>query len=524
MALKREQTGALLELYFEAEERIIEDMARRIAAYDYFIPAAQHQMKSLEQMGKCRADIYQQLSELTGRSENELAAMLRQTVADNLAIDREIYKANKLDADAAMGSAGVARELKAGFEQTNGTLKNITGTTARLGAVQFQNELDNAWMMVSSGAFSPDEAVRQAVNRLSDSGVKAVKYDSGRTLSLEAAVSMCVATGAAQTAAKSRIALAGEVGCDLVEVTAHAGARPEHAEWQGSICSLSGKSRKYPSLREHTGYGTVTGLCGANCAHSFFPWFEGSSRNWTEDELARLNEPKYEWGGKKLTEYEASQVQRGIERNIRAYKRRVVGLEAAGQDSAAAATKVREWQSRQREFLAATGLKRKSAREQVAGTLGLQKPLERIASLDTQTVIQRLQEYEKGAILEQKETACVITKSGEVYKVEGTEKHVYPDELLGEKLRGAWVSHNHTREETEYSFSDDDITLFREYDLTVLRGCDEKYTYELNRNADDIDDSDNVDWQSEEGFRHCKVVDIAKENSFGYRRRKNEEG
>lgn len=370
MALKREQTGALLELYFEAEERIIEDMARRIAAYDYFIPAAQHQMKSLEQMGKCRADIYRQLSELAGRSENELAAMLRQTVADNLAIDREIYKANKLDADAAMGSAGVAKELKAGFEQTNGTLKNITGTTARLGAVQFQNELDNAWMMVSSGAFSSDEAVRQAVNRLADSGVKAVKYDSGRTLSLEAAVGMCVATGAAQTAAKSRIALAGEVGCDLVEVTAHAGARPEHAEWQGSICSLSGKSRKYPSLREHTGYGTVTGLCGANCAHSFFPWFEGSSRNWTEDELARLNEPKYEYNGKKLTEYEANQVQRGIERNIRAYKRRVVGLEAAGQDSAAAATKVREWQSRQREFLAATGLKRKSAREQVALTNG----------------------------------------------------------------------------------------------------------------------------------------------------------
>lgn len=121
MALKREQTGALLELYFEAEERIIEDMARRIAAYDYFIPAAQHQMKSLEQMGKCRADIYRQLSELTGRSENELAAMLRQTVADNLAIDREIYKANNLDADAAEPPAGIFGGNWAKAEECQGT-------------------------------------------------------------------------------------------------------------------------------------------------------------------------------------------------------------------------------------------------------------------------------------------------------------------------------------------------------------------------------------------------------------------
>lgn len=87
-----------------------------------------------------------------------------------------------------------------------------------------------------------------------------------------------------------------------------------------------------------------------------------------------MEEKKYEYRGKKLTEYEAEQVQRGIERNIRKYKRRVVGLEAAGQDGTAAAAKVREWQARQRDFLAATGLKRKSAREQVAKVVGI-KPL-----------------------------------------------------------------------------------------------------------------------------------------------------
>lgn len=520
----REQTAALLELYFDLEERIIEDMARRIATYDYFIPAAQHQLRVMEAAGACREDIYRRLSQFTKKSEKELAEMLKRAVEDELAIDRDIYRANNLDADTAIKSDAIAEQMKAGWQQTNGSLHNITKTTASLGGNQLQRSLDNAWLMVESGAFSTDEVVRQAVTSLAEGGLEAVRYKSGRTLTLEAAVSMCVRTGVSQTAAKSRVVLADELGCDLVEVTAHAGARPEHAAWQGSICSLSGKSRKYPSLERHTGYGEVDGLCGANCRHTFYPWFEGNSRNWTEKELAALEEKKYEYRGKKLTEYEAEQVQRGIERNIRKYKRKANALAAAGQDSTAAAVKLREWQARQRDFLAATGLKRQSAREQVAVTGGTM-PLKVLPNTDTKTVINCLQEYEKGAILDKKETACVITKSGEVYKIEGTEKHVYPDELLGEKLRGAWVSHNHTREETEYSFSDDDIRLFQKYDLTVLRGCDERYTYELNRNADDVDElPDNVDWQTEEGFRHCRVVTIAKENGLGYRRCCNEKG
>ncbi len=399
----REQTAALLELYFDLEEKIIADMARRIAAYDYFIPAAQHQLKAMEAAGACREDIYRQLSELCGKSAGELAAMLKEAVDDELVIDENIYRANGLNPDTAMNSEAIAEQMKAGWRQTNGSLRNITGTTANLGGNQLRRSLDNAWLMVESGAFSTDEAVRQAVDELAESGLEAVRYKSGRMLSLEAAVGMCVRTGVNQTAAKSREVLAGELGCDLVEVTAHGGARPEHAAWQGSICSLSGKSRKYPDLREYTGYGTVDGLCGANCRHTFHPWFEGTARAWTEGELAALDEPKYEYEGKKLTEYEAQQVQRGIERNIRKYKRKVAGFSAAGQDSTAAAAKVREWQKRQRDFLAATGLKRQSAREQVALTGGIM-PLKNAAG-DVIIVVEKVSITAKPNSITQKTNA-----------------------------------------------------------------------------------------------------------------------
>lgn len=82
-------------------------------------------------------------------------------------------------------------------------------------------------------------------------------------------------------------------GCDLVEVTAHSGARPEHAEWQGKVYSRSGKSSKYPSLVEATGYGTGPGLGGWNCRHSMFPYYEGMSRVYIDEELEDLkNTPK----------------------------------------------------------------------------------------------------------------------------------------------------------------------------------------------------------------------------------------
>lgn len=132
-----------------------------------------------------------------------------------------------------------------------------------------------------------------------------------------------------------------------------------------------------------------------------------------------------------------------------------------------------------------------------------------------------LRDFEKDAIMEPIETACVITKNGEVYKCFGTADRVFPDFDLGDKLRGSAVTHNHPIEETEFSFSDDDINLFMDQNLSILRGCDEKYTYELTRDASEID-SVPEDWMNFENYRHARAVLIAEQNQIGYRRWKND--
>ena len=44
------------------------------------------------------------------------------------------------------------------------------------------------------------------------------------------------------------------------------------------------------------------------------------------------------------------------------------------------------------------------------------------------------------------------------------------------------MSHNHPIDETDYSFSNDDIDLFSQFNLIKLRGCDEEYVYQLTKN------------------------------------------
>lgn len=356
----------ILKLYRKAELAILEDMARRLAKYDYWTPVAEHQKRVLREAGRSYDEILSALSALSGKATEELRRMTQDAAACSLAIDEAAYKAAGMQTPVAAESEKLTAILNAGYKAARRTLLNLTQTTARETSRQFTRALDRAWLSVSSGAMDVNTAVKNAVKELAEGGVKAVRYSDGRCDTLEVAVRRAVVTGVNQTALQLQEELAAEVGCDLVETTAHAGARPEHALWQGKIFSLSGNSSQYPSLREATGYGTGAGLGGWNCRHSFRPYLPGSPKAYTEETLQEFDAPKYEYNGEKLTEYEAAQAQRYNERQLRRWRREYAAMDAAGLDTAEAAAKVRYWQERQTDFLKQTGLKRQYGREQIS--------------------------------------------------------------------------------------------------------------------------------------------------------------
>ncbi len=135
-------------------------------------------------------------------------------------------------------------------------------------------------------------------------------------------------TGVGQTVRKISEINAENMGCDLMEITAHAGARPSHAVWQGQIVSLSGR-RGYLS-KSDIGYGTGNGFGGWNCRHDWYPFFEGiSKRTYSEKRLRKLDEKNIKLDGKFYSQYEINQLQRKFEREIRECKRRVQASDTA---------------------------------------------------------------------------------------------------------------------------------------------------------------------------------------------------
>lgn len=359
--------ASMVELYSQAEIDILTDMARRISTYDYWIPAAEHQAKVLEEMGMVREEIITRLKGLTGKSQKELTSLMNEAAEVALKSDDAVYKRSGLNPGPVRAAKPLQKVLQSGYKKTQKLFDNLTLTTAKTAGKQFENALNRAYMQISLGGMDYNSAIRNTIKELSKQGVGAVTYPTGKIDSLETAVRRATITGVNQTALKMQEARADEMGCDLVETSAHAGARPSHVQWQGEVFSRSGKSKRYPDFVQSTGYGKGDGLGGWNCSHSFSPYFEGSPRTYSKDQLEEYQEKSFKYNGRKMTEYEAVGEQRNIERNIRRWKREQSALRAAGDSTDEASAKIKSWQEREKDFLNQTGLKKQTDRSQIAG-------------------------------------------------------------------------------------------------------------------------------------------------------------
>lgn len=356
----------LVSLWQRVEDDILRDIARRIGKMDTVTETAAWQLWRLEQTRALRTDIVRLLAKYSGKSDTEIRRLLQEAGTRTLASDDALYQAMGLDPPNVNTSPALLNLLNAGYRQTRGTWQNFTRTTANTVTRQFENALDRAWLQVSSGEFDYKTAIKRAVDGLSQD-MKYITYPTGHRDTLEVAVRRAVLTGVNQTACKLQIARADEMGCDLVETTAHPGARPSHAEWQGQVFSRSGHSRKYPPF-ERTGYGTGAGLCGWNCRHSFYPFFEGlSDRAYSRSYLDDINARDIDYRGKKYSRYEINQQQRALERRVRAAKRKYLAEDAAGLDTSAAAAELNRARRKLDAFVQATGGRADSARESVSG-------------------------------------------------------------------------------------------------------------------------------------------------------------
>lgn len=209
-------------------------------------------------------------------------------------------------------------------------------------------------------AGEPTKAVMErGVSKLANSGLETIDYISGTKTTIDAALRRHIVSQANQARNRLLMQRMDEWEWDLVFVDAHFGARPTHAIWQGKVYSRSGRSTEYPPLVESTGYGTVTGLCGANCYHNMVPYVPGLSQLpdtefEAQEKLVGMTSDEY---------YAATQKQRRYERYIRNKKREIVSFQEAGLDATKQRLQLGTAQDKLRQWVADNHLRRDYQRE-----------------------------------------------------------------------------------------------------------------------------------------------------------------
>lgn len=338
---KKQLSNQIEKRFSDLEMRIMEDIVRRIRQSGEITSTADWQINRLRILGYSSEDIEKMLKEALNKSYPEMFELYDKVIDWEYVRNKDIYEQINAEFIPYEDNEELQQIAEALIRQSNEELKNITkslGFYLDYGngkpvltplAEVYQKYLDAACMDIVSGAFDYNSVLRRVVTQLTNSGLRQIEYASGRANRVDVAARRAVMTGVSQLSGKISEMNARKLGTEQFEVEWHAGARPTHATWQGRVWSKE-------ELRTVCGLGSVTGLLGANCYHTYYPFILGiSARNWTDEWLEEQNRKENTsktFNDKEYTLYEAKQRQRQMETCMRAQREKVQLLKRGGAD------------------------------------------------------------------------------------------------------------------------------------------------------------------------------------------------
>lgn len=359
----------LIRVYIAIEDDLLVNVAKRFSVADEITPDSvlDWQVEKLQQLGALNKENLRTIQKHSGKTMQEIEKILHDAGYKALELDERIYQAAFSQgylpyAPIPLMASPMLQQILSGAVDNTRHYFNLINTTALQSAQEgFLGIINQTYLEASLGVTDYNTAVKKAVRNMADKGITGADYISAtgkRTRNhIDVAVRRAIVTSTSQTAGTMQIQRAREWGSNLVEVTSHMGARPSHAVWQGRIFSINGGTLQYPNLVDSTGYGTVTGLKGANCGHDFYPFFEGLSEQTYKPYNLEEN----------AKAYEQSQEQRKIERAIREQKRRILAADTIGDTDGktAAQLKLKAKEAELKQFIRDTGRTQRTNRQQV---------------------------------------------------------------------------------------------------------------------------------------------------------------
>lgn len=366
-------------LYRDLQLNIMTDVVQRLSINQEITSTADWRINRMYELGASKRQIKKYIKDTLDLSTQEINHLYKDVIRKGYARNENLYKTKGKPMIRFEDNKPLQQLITAVKEQTATECKNITQSlgfavrqpdnTLKFESIAdyYQNVLDKAATDILSGTFDYNTVLKKKVKEMTDSGLRTVDYASGWSNRIDVAARRAVMTGFNQIVAHITEENAEKLDTDYFEITYHIGARPTHQPWQGRVYSKQ-------ELETVCGYGTVTGLKGANCYHDFHPFFKGiSKRTYSDDELDRMNKeentPK-KYGNKQYTTYEALQRQRKLETKMRAQRQEIKLLEeggAAEEDITAAKSRYRVNSAEYTRFSKAMGLPQQRERVTIDG-------------------------------------------------------------------------------------------------------------------------------------------------------------
>lgn len=407
--------SAMEQLYRSLQLNIMSDLTERLKANgEEITSAADWQINRLYELGVSKDEIDSLIQSTLDVSDDEIDRIYDEVVKSGYARNEELYTSKGKEYIPYAENKQLQQLVKAVKNQTKSEYRNITGSLGF--AVRnadntlsftpladfYQRTLDNGLMQIASGAVDYNTVLKKVVKAMTDSGLRTVDYASGWSNRVDVAARRALMTGFNQVVAKVNEDNAEQLGTEYFEVSYHRGARPTHQVWQGRVYSKK-------ELETVCGLGTVTGLCGANCYHSYSPFIKGiDTPTYSEEELDRMNEeentPK-EYNGKTYTAYEAQQRQRQLETAMRADRQKIELLTQGGADDdtiTGAKAKYFQRQDEYVKFSKAMGLPQQWERVTVNGKNALGSKLPKKAESVNKITAESVAKSGKSGIIKEK--------------------------------------------------------------------------------------------------------------------------
>lgn len=357
-------TKPVTDVYLSIEEQLLINIAGRLRKHNTLLlddDIQSWQAAALNEVESLTQENLQTIAEHSGQTAEEVRKQLNKAGYDSIRDNEDILqrgvKAGRLNEAPDMMESSELLSILESYERQALNSFNLVNTTmldqSREAYISILNQTTG---QVMSGNVTGQQALQSTISQWAETGVPALVDRAGKQWSPEAYTNMIFRSVSNNVANDMQDARLDEYNVDLVEVSAHDGARPLCAPYQGRVFSRSGNDPDYPAL-DSTSIGEPAGLFGINCGHVKYPFIKGISEQRYKPRDPEVNE----------RQYENSQKQRYLERQIRYAKREENMLLEIGDKEGAekAHRKMLDRQANQREFIKRTGRSRRYDREKV---------------------------------------------------------------------------------------------------------------------------------------------------------------